>query len=188
MKGDAMIFNVIVAAVLMGATAVAGAAPTVDAPGPTLSSSKGTVMVNTGSRFVTAKPGQTLKAGDRVMVMQGGTATLTYADGSKAAIQSGTLFSVNSMAPGAQSALPAKKIGRMYAQAVGDKDDRDKCRDKDGNLYRDEDGNPKACGAVEAPEDNSYAIAAGAVGVVLIAAAIAGSGGGGHHDEPISLP
>ncbi len=173
-----MIRNVLLAAVFLGLSTTAGAATSsTNLIGPTLSSSQGTVLVNDGSHFVTARPGQILKPGDRVMVMQGGTATLTYADGSKAAVPSGSLYSVNSVP---QAGLPVKKIGRMYAQAVGDTDDRKKCRDKDGH--------PEACAAVEAPGDNNYVVAAGAVGVVLIAAAIASSGGSDNHHQGISQP
>ena len=57
-----MIRKVLLAAVLIGATAAAGAAT--PSSGPTLSLGKGTVMINNGTQFVTAKPGQTLKAGD----------------------------------------------------------------------------------------------------------------------------
>ncbi len=125
-----MIRNVLLAVVFLGASAMANAAtPASDVSGPTLSVSKGTVMVNNGSHFVTAKPGQSLKAGDRIMVMEGGNATLTYANGNKSTVSSGSLVNI-----GSTPTVKVKKVGPMYAQAVGD--DATHCRDSAGNAKK----------------------------------------------------
>lgn len=103
---------------------VAGAA-TPFAPGAVLSIDQGTVLVNNGSQFVTAKPGQALKAGDRVMVMTGGVASVSYSDGHTAALPAGTLVSFDARGFGGYSSGTAPATGRatpigpMYAQAVG---------------------------------------------------------------------
>ena len=130
-----MIRKVLLAAVLIGATAAAGAAT--PSSGPTLSLGKGTVMINNGTQFVTAKPGQTLKAGDRIMVMEGGSATLNYSNGCKSSLGSSSLNSVSaacSQAPLVQS--KSKLIGPMYAQAVGDNSDSKACKNKDGKPVK----------------------------------------------------
>ncbi len=82
----------------------------------TLTGQKGTVMVNSGKQFVSAKAGQSLKQGDRVMVMEGGTATITYANGCIANVKSGSMVDINT----AKCGKSARKVGPMYAEAVGD--------------------------------------------------------------------
>ncbi len=120
-----MIRKVLFAAVFTCLSAAAGAATPVSVTGPTLSVDKGTVMVNNGSQYVTAKPGQALKAGDRIMVMEGGHATLNYGNGIKSSVNSGSLFSVGMAPVAAKSSLPTNmgsslKVGPMYAAAPGD--------------------------------------------------------------------
>ena len=130
-----MIRKALLAAVLIGATAAAGAAT--PSSGPTLSLGKGTVMINNGIQFVTAKPGQALKAGDRIMVMEGGSATLNYSNGCKSSLGSSSLNSVSaacSQAPLVQS--KSKLIGPMYAQAVGDKSDSKACKNNAGKPVK----------------------------------------------------
>lgn len=94
----------------------------------TISGQKGTVMVNSGKQFVSAKKNQHLKQGDRIMVMEGGTATVTYANGCVATVQSGSMVDVNAATCGASP----KKVGPMYAQAMGDDEHKD--RDRDGGA------------------------------------------------------
>lgn len=102
------------------------AAATTLVSGPTLSVDTGTVMVmvNNGSQFVIAKPGQALKAGDRVMALQGGSATLTYADGTKFTVNSCSMYSVGSVPEGKYKSAPNggsfQKVGPMYTATVGD--------------------------------------------------------------------
>lgn len=115
---------------------VAGAA-TPFAPVATLTANQGTVLVNNGSQFVTAKPGQTIQAGDRVMVMTGGSATVKYSDGHSATLPAGSLVSFDSRGFGSYASASAAggnatPIGPMYAQAVGQNggsdDDSSACR------------------------------------------------------------
>ena len=100
------------------------AAATTLVSGPTLSVDKGTVMVNNGSQFVIAKPGQSLKAGDRVMALPGGSATLAYADGTKFTVNSCSMYSVGSVPEGkyksASNGGSLLKVGPMYTATVGD--------------------------------------------------------------------
>jgi hypothetical protein len=109
--------SLLIAALLSASIAYAGDANV------TLTGQKGTVMVNSGKQFVTAQPGQTLAAGDRVMVMEGGRATLTYPNGCVVTVNSGSMVNV-SQQQCATHATQAKKVGTMYAQAVGDRDER----------------------------------------------------------------
>lgn len=100
---------------------VAGAA-TPASQSAVLNVSQGTVLVNNGSQFVTAKPGQVIKPGDRVMVMSGSSATVKYADGHTSSLPSNTLVSFDSRGFGGYAAGSGSKsssLGPMYAQAVG---------------------------------------------------------------------
>ena len=107
--------SLLIAALLSASIAYAGDANV------TLTGQKGTVMVNSGKQFVTAKPGQALAAGDRVMVMEGGRATLTYPNGCVVTVNSGTMVNVAAQqCTKRTAAAQAQKIGPMYAQAVGD--------------------------------------------------------------------
>ena len=105
--------SLLIAALLSASIAYAGDANV------TLSGQKGTVMVNSGKQFVTAQPGQTLASGDRVMVMQGGRATLTYPNGCVVTVNSGSMVNV-SQQQCVNHTAQAKKVAPMYAQAVGD--------------------------------------------------------------------
>lgn len=86
----------------------------------TLSGIKGSVLVNHGKQFVTAEAGQMLVVGDRVMVMEGGKAKLTHADGCVQELPAGSLLVVQASC----SAAPAR-IGALEAQAVGGERDCD---------------------------------------------------------------
>jgi hypothetical protein len=113
-----MIRKILLVVALAGASATAGAAaPSWNTDGATLSVNKGTVLVSNGSQFVTAKPGQVVKPGARVMVMQGGSASLNYANGRSSMVPAGTLAEVGMS--GAATFGAQSKIGSMYAQAPG---------------------------------------------------------------------
>jgi hypothetical protein len=60
----------------------------------TLASAQGSVMVNQGKQFVPVQSGQVLAAGDRVMVMQGGSAVLRSSDGCEITLSSGSITEV----------------------------------------------------------------------------------------------
>ncbi len=61
----------------------------------TLTSANGTVMVNQGKQFVTAQPGLLLSTGDRVMVMEGGNASVRYAEGCTVNLKAGSIVTVS---------------------------------------------------------------------------------------------
>lgn len=101
---------------LAGLMAMSTVAMAADATA-TLSDTQGTVLVNQGEMFITAMPGTALQAGDRVMVMEGGNAILTYADGCQLPVTAGSLVTV---AATTCAATVTEKVGPMFAQAVGD--------------------------------------------------------------------
>ena len=90
-------------------------------PSITLSGQDGTVLVNSGKQFISAHAGQTLAPGDRILVMKGGKATLSYPNGCVSTVNPGSLVDVSAHC--AQNVAQTRKIGPMYAQAVGDTSD-----------------------------------------------------------------
>lgn len=60
----------------------------------TMGPTAGDVKINQGSEFVQALPGQAVNAGDRILVMEGGSASITYSDGCELAISGGSLITV----------------------------------------------------------------------------------------------
>lgn len=104
------------------------AAPAFAAGSPvaTLGQQQGTVMVNQGEVFATATENQALSAGDRVLVMEGGSATLVFSDGCELPLAEGSLLEVGATSPCAGQVAQVQSIGPSYAQAVGDgESDRD---------------------------------------------------------------
>ena len=92
-----MFRKLLLVAACAGAMVTASAAtPVSEGVAPTLTVAKGTVMVSNGTQFVTAKPGQALKAGDRVMILPGASASLNYADGHSAALPTGSMVDISS--------------------------------------------------------------------------------------------
>ena len=132
-------FSLVITALLSASLAYAGDANV------TLSSQNGTVLVNSGKQFVSAHAGQTLAPGDRIMVMKGGKATLTYPDGCVSTVRSGSMVDVATHC--AQNTAQTQKIAPMYAQAVGDTSDRRNCRrhDDDGKRNPNEDYDADDC-------------------------------------------
>lgn len=108
----------------------------------TLNVSNGSVLVNQGKQFVTAQPGQILAAGDRVMVMDGGNASLKYADGCVQVLGSGSLATVENASACASGVSKIAQISPVSAQAVGDKerdcDDDGTPDSKDGDIDGDD--------------------------------------------------
>lgn len=94
-----------------------------------LSAQEGTVLVNTGDAFVTATDSQALHVGDRVMVMEGGSASVLFTDGCVLSLESGSIVDVPAMSTCAGAVATVQQIGPSYAQAVGapdyDKDNTD---------------------------------------------------------------
>lgn len=98
-----IITSIIAAASLsMGAAFAAGAAPAAH-----LSALEGSVMVNQGKSFVPAKLGVELVAGDRVLVLKSGQATVTFADGCAVVVKPGKLVTVADQSPCASAQADA---------------------------------------------------------------------------------
>ncbi|ODS63001.1 MAG: hypothetical protein ABS41_07460 [Arenimonas sp. SCN 70-307] len=112
-----------IAATLLASSALASE------PVATLSAQEGTVLVNQGEEFATAAEGQALQAGDRVMLMEGASATLTFADGCALPLEAGSLLEVPAVSTCAGAVANVQKIGPTYAQAVGSR-----ARDNDGAV------------------------------------------------------
>jgi hypothetical protein len=89
-------------------------------PAATLSAQQGTVLVNQGDEFITASEAQPLLAGDRVLVMEGGSAEITFADGCVLPLESGSLLDVPALSTCAGTVASVQSIGPSYAQALGD--------------------------------------------------------------------
>lgn len=85
----------------------------------TLTSQEGSVLVNQGEQFITADDAQSLNVGDRVMVMEGGAAEITFADGCVLPLASGSMVEVPEASSCAGSVVQVERIGPSYAQAVG---------------------------------------------------------------------
>lgn len=102
----------------IAASLLAGSAFAADSVG-TLSSQEGTVLVNQGEEFITADANQALKAGDRVMLMEGATAEITFADGCALPLEAGSLVDIPAVSPCAGGVANVQQMGPTYAQAPG---------------------------------------------------------------------
>lgn len=70
----------------------------------------GTVMTSTGGDFVTAASGQAVQAGTRLMVADGGSASITFQNGAVAAFTEPGVYTVN-MPVGLVSGSAASPVG-----------------------------------------------------------------------------
>ena len=104
----------------IAASLLAGSAFAVDSVG-TLSSQEGTVLVNQGEEFITAADNQSLKAGDRVMLMEGASAEITFTDGCALPLVAGSLVDIPAVSPCAGGLAKVQQMGPTYAQAPGDR-------------------------------------------------------------------
>lgn len=128
-------------------------------PAATLSAQEGTVLVNPGDEFITATEAQALQAGDRVMVMAGGRAEITFADGCVLPLPEGSMLDVPAVSTCADATARVQKIGPSFAEAEAGE---------------------------EAPSErkgvNPYLVG----GAVVAVAALLIGGGGGDDDRPVS--
>lgn len=108
-----------IAASLFAASAVAAD------PVATLSSQEGNVLVNQGEEFTTAADNQALMAGDRVMLMEGASAEITFADGCAFPLVAGSLVDIPEVSPCAGGVATTQKLGPTVAQAPGERAYRD---------------------------------------------------------------
>ena len=84
-----------------------------------ITAQQGTVLVNQGDEFVTATDAQALNPGDRVMVMEGGSAELTFTDGCVLPMEQGSMLEVPAISTCAGTVANVQSIGPSYAQALG---------------------------------------------------------------------
>jgi hypothetical protein len=91
-------------ALLFSATAAAASTSA------TLASVQGSVSANQGKQFVPVQAGQTLAPGDRVMVMQGGSAVLRFADGCEVTLSGGSIAVVPKASTCAGGALQSTRL------------------------------------------------------------------------------
>lgn len=85
----------------------------------TLLGIEGTVLVNTGERFVNTRQDTTLAAGDRVLLMNEASAQLVFADGCDVQLQAESMITIGEASPCSGPELEVNRIGPMTAQAVG---------------------------------------------------------------------
>ena len=105
MKALTFLFAAVSAAGASAASAPASLGPT-----------QGVVLVNQGKQFVTAQPGQLLVAGDRVLVMQGGQASLRFTDGCVLPLASGSMVTVPAKSTCAGGSAAVTRVGVQTAQ------------------------------------------------------------------------
>ena len=103
----------------LGFALVAGTAAA--QPAATLSGIEGSVLVNQGKQFVSAESGQLLVVGDRVMVMEGSGAKLSFSNGCVQTLPAGSLAVVQATC----SDKSITRLSALKAQAVGDNRDCD---------------------------------------------------------------
>ena len=102
----------IVGAAVLGASSVAVASDAV------LSSVTGTALVNQGDAFVTAQAQSELNVGDRLMVLEGGEAVVTYADGCDYTLTDNQVLTIGETSSCTSGQAAAESAGTMSA-AVG---------------------------------------------------------------------
>jgi len=79
----------------------------------------GDVKINQGVQFVTAQPGQSVNAGDRILVMEGGATSITYSDGCKMNISGGSLVTVPATSTCKGAELHRQQIAPSDSGPVG---------------------------------------------------------------------
>ena len=117
---NSMIFGAVALALFAG-HAVAGNADGQPAKTPqaSLVGIDGTVLVNTGERFVNTRQDTMLVAGDRVLLMNEASAQLVFADGCDVPLQAESMVTIGEASPCAGQELLVNRVGPMTAQAVG---------------------------------------------------------------------
>lgn len=86
----------------------------------TMGGISGDVKINQGSQFVQAQPGQAVNAGDRIMVMEGGSASITFSDGCQLDISGGVLVTVPATSTCKGGVAQTQQIAPANSDAVGD--------------------------------------------------------------------
>lgn len=79
----------------------------------------GPVQVNQGEQFMPLRVGQTVDAGDRVMAMRSGTATLTFKDGCTLTVEPESIIVVPELSTCAGGIVTVQATAPAGSQAVG---------------------------------------------------------------------
>jgi len=103
---------------VLGAIALA-ATGTASASDAVLTSISGVALVSQGESYLTAHEQAPLATGDRVMVMEGGSAVITYADGCAYTLNDAKVLSIGSQSPCDAGHTATKEMGKRYAAAAG---------------------------------------------------------------------
>ena len=88
-------------------------------PVAVLSNTQGMVMVSKDKKFVSVQTGQALKAGDRVLVMQDGGATIRFGDGCELALPESSLAVIPAVSTCAGGNAEIAQLSPESAQALG---------------------------------------------------------------------
>jgi hypothetical protein len=79
----------------------------------------GDVKINQGTQFVEAQAGQAVNAGDRIMAMEGSSASITYSDGCVLQISGGSLVTVPATSTCKGGVAQSQQIAPGNGDAVG---------------------------------------------------------------------
>ena len=98
----------------VGLLCLAGQASAKDATVAQLGAVKGSVMINQGGTYVKASTGAVLRAGDRVVAMQGGNAQLQYVDGCAISVGSTAMATVGASSPCGAGLVRSAQPAQMF--------------------------------------------------------------------------
>lgn len=88
----------------LGALCVAGQAAAKDVAAAQLTGVNGSVMIQQGGKMVAASNASTLRAGDRIVAMNGGKANVKFADGCVVQLSGSNMVTVGAKSPCASGA------------------------------------------------------------------------------------
>ena len=91
----------------------------VSASDAVLSNVTGPALVNQGDAYVTATPQTELSAGDRLMVLEGGSAEVTYADGCIHTVTDSEVLTIGKQSTCVDEQAAAEDTGPSFAAAMG---------------------------------------------------------------------
>lgn len=156
--------SMLAAACLLSGTAFA------NEPVATLGQAQGTVLVSQGDQFVTATDGQALQAGDRVLVMEGGSVQLSFSDGCALPLAAGSMLDVPALSPCAGGVASVQRVGPLLAQA-----------DAEPANAESADAEPTDTTTAKSNTNTWLLVGGGVVAIALVA-----GGGSDSNDRPVS--
>ena len=110
--------RIVAAGILATGLTVAFGQAAASEPVATITQIDGIALVSQGSDYVTATAGMSLREGDRLMAMEGGSATITYKDGCVHNLADNTIATVGSVESCATGALASSQVGPYVAAAA----------------------------------------------------------------------